>query len=162
MFRLDRAGALEDINDPDGALWPVNACSDADELNGLVQAALEAGVIGRQDSRAYIYIYPLSLSEPDPVLAVDLGQRPTLLGYTQKLRDREGENPVEFTLRLLGAMVDEANALLSDQSADSARLDRIASYMNRPGPWNGGDVCEVVAMELRESGRELLENAEKH
>ena len=121
-------------------------------------AALEAGVIAREDSRACLYIYPLSLSEPDPVLAVDRGTGSTLLGYSLKLRDREGENPVEFTSRMLGDMVDEANALLSHRDADSARLDRIAEHMNRPGPWNGGDVCELVAIELRESGRELLDN----
>jgi hypothetical protein len=160
LFRLDRARTLASINDPDGALWPVNAYSDADELNGLVQAALEAGVIAREDSRACLYIYPLALSEPDPVLAVDSGTGPTLLGYSLKLREREGESPVEFTVRLLGDMVDEANALLSHRDADSARLDRIAAYMSRPGPWNGGDVCEVVAIELRESGRELLDNAD--
>ena len=33
--------------------------------------------------------------------------------------------------------------------------------MNRPGPWNGGDVCELVASELRESGRELVDNADE-
>ena len=161
LFRLDRARALESINDPDGALWPVNAYSDADELNGLVQAALETGVIAREDSRACLYIYPMSLSEPEPILAVDRGTGPTLLGLSLKLRDREGENPVEFTVRMLGDMVDEANALLPHRDADSARLDRIAAYMNRPGPWNGGDVCEVVAMELRKSGRELLDNADE-
>lgn len=33
--------------------------------------------------------------------------------------------------------------------------------MNRPGPWNGADVCEVVATELRDSGRELRDNADQ-
>jgi hypothetical protein len=42
-----------------------------------------------------------------------------------------------------------------------AFLDRIASYMNRLGLWNGGDVCEFVATELRDSGRELVENADE-
>lgn len=162
LFCFERDRAAADLVDPDGDLWPVNAYSDADELNGLVQAALEAGVIAREDSHACLYIYPLALSEPDPVLAVDPGSGPTLLGYSLKLREREGESPVDFTLRLLEDMVAEANALAASYHADGARLDRIASYMNRPGPWNGGDVCEVVAIELRESGRELLDNADEH
>jgi hypothetical protein len=33
--------------------------------------------------------------------------------------------------------------------------------MNRPGPWSGTEVCEVVAQELRQSGRELLDNGEE-
>jgi hypothetical protein len=160
-FGFGRDKALASINDPDGKLWPVNAYSDADELNALAQAALEADVIIREDSCTYLYIYPFSLSEPDPVLAGDLGRSPALLGYSLKVREREGEKPVEFTLRLLEEMAEEANALAASYHADSARLDRIADYMNRPGPWNGSDVCEVVAMELRESGRKLLDNADQ-
>jgi hypothetical protein len=39
LFRFDRAKAAKSIEDPDGALWPVNAFSDADELNALMEAA---------------------------------------------------------------------------------------------------------------------------
>jgi hypothetical protein len=39
LFRFDRARARESIEDPDGAVWPVNVHSDADELNGLVNAS---------------------------------------------------------------------------------------------------------------------------
>jgi hypothetical protein len=47
LFRLDCAGAEEAILDPDGALWPVNAYSDADELSTLLEAALGPGLIAR-------------------------------------------------------------------------------------------------------------------
>lgn len=38
--------------------------------------------------------------------------------------------------------------------ADQA-LDVITEFMNRPGPWNGGDVCDVVAEALKATGRTL-------
>jgi hypothetical protein len=63
LFRFDRARARESIEDPDGAIWPVNVHSDADELNGLVNAALDAGAVARDVSGARIYVYPMSLSE---------------------------------------------------------------------------------------------------
>lgn len=110
-FTCERAKAKRSIADPDGALWPVNAYSDADELDSLVQAALDSGAIARADSRVRLYIYPLSLSEPDPLLAVDTGRGPTLLSHSLKLLDREGEDPVAFTLRLLDDVTAEANEL---------------------------------------------------
>lgn len=77
-----------------------------------------------------------------------------------KLREEDGEDPIAFTLRLLEGIIEEANALAAAANPDGARLDRIAAFMNRPGPWNGGDVCELVATELQESGREVLDNAD--
>ena len=111
QFRFDRAKAEHSMTDPDGALWPVNAYSDADELNGLVGAAIESGAISRPNKRTHLYVYPLSLSEPDPVLVYDPGHGRAFLGHTLKLCEREGESPVEFTLRLLEDSTAEANAL---------------------------------------------------
>lgn len=110
-FELNRAEAERSIRDPDGALWPVNAYTDADELDLLLQAALDAGVLARAEPCARLYIYPLSLAEPEPLLAFDPGSGPTLLGHSLKLIDREGEDPVAFTLRLLEEIVEEANGL---------------------------------------------------
>lgn len=112
LFRFDSTRARAAITDPDGALWPVNSYSDADELNGLVEAAIEAEAIRREDPHTYILIYPMSLCEPDPVLAVSPAEGPTVLGHSVKLREREGENPLEFTLRLLEEITREANELL--------------------------------------------------
>ena len=114
-FAFDRAKAERSIRDPDGALWPVNAYSDADELNGLVQAAIESEAVTRPNKRAHLYIYPLSLSEPDPVLVYDPGHGRAFLGFSLKLREREGESPVEFTLRLLEDLTVEANGLAQDE-----------------------------------------------
>ena len=160
LFRFDRVGALEDINDPDGALWPVDAYSDADELNLLLEAAQGAGILAAEPPDAHLYVYPLSISESAPLLAVSVEAGSTLLGHELKLSEREGKDPVTFTLRLLTELADDAGALVAAHRADSDCLDRIAAYMNRPGQWNGGDVCEVVAKELQASGRELPGNAE--
>ena len=110
-FSFDRGKAAQSIEDPDGALWPVNAYSCADELNRLVWAAIKSDAITRPDSHAYLHVYPLSLSEPEPVLVYDPGFGPAFLGRFPDRREREGEGPVEFTLRLLEDVTAEANAL---------------------------------------------------
>jgi len=56
----------------------------------------------------------MSLSEPDPQVTVSLGPGPALLGNPLKLRERDGESPVAFTLRLLDEVTAEANELAAD------------------------------------------------
>jgi hypothetical protein len=80
---------------------------------------------------------------------------PTLLGFELKLRQDEDEDPVSFTVRFLEDGSRKPTASGAGRAAD--RLDRIAAFMNRPGPWNGGDICKFLAEELRESGRRLLD-----
>ena len=104
------------IVDPDGAIWPVNSFTDADELNGLFEAAVHGGIIASRDPSALIHIYPLSISEPEPILAVIRSSGPSLLGYSLKLRERDGESPLEFTLRLLEETTIEANVLLDSNA----------------------------------------------
>lgn len=43
---------------------------------------------------------------------------------------------------------------------DTEAMDNITAFLNRPGPWNGGDVCEVVAEQVDLTGRDLLDNAD--
>ncbi len=124
LFHFDRAAALKQITDPEGALWPVNAFSDADELNALADDALTSGVVARRRPAAHFAIYPMSLSEPEPILAVNPGPGPALLGYSLKLREREGESPVEFTVRLLEEITGEANALAARPDLLGAEEER--------------------------------------
>jgi hypothetical protein len=114
LFRFDADRARCGINDPGGAIWPVNSFADADELNGLFEAAVKSGVIASLDPSGFIHIYPLSISEPEPMLAISRSSGPSLLGYSLKLRERDGENPLEFTLRLLEETVEAANALICE------------------------------------------------
>lgn len=116
-FEFDPDRARRAINDADGTIWPVNSFSDADELNTLMEAAVNAAVIAPGEAGAYIHIYPLSICEPDPVLAVSRVRGPSLLGYSLKLRDWDGETPLEFTLRLLEEIAGAANALIGDSEA---------------------------------------------
>ena len=161
MFSLDRCRAAAALADPAGVISAVSPHSDADELNSLVDDALFARAIRRARTDACLSVYPLSLADPEPVLAVSPSNGPTLLGYSLKLGRRDGEDPVDFTVRVLAEMVEQANALAGTYHADSVRLDRIASHINRPGLRSDSDLCEVVANELRGSGRELLEGSDE-
>jgi hypothetical protein len=158
LFTFNPKLAEIELRRLDGPISVANPYGDADELHQLLEGAQVLGIISASRARARIYVYPLSISEPASILAVDprIG-RPTLLGHELKLRQAAGEDPVSVTVRFLGEAVQEANGLAAELGADSARLDRIAAFMNRPGEWNGGDVCEVVAKELHESGRLLAE-----
>lgn len=113
-------------------------------------------MIVAEREHAAIYVFPNSQKEPDPVLAVDPGGGPTLLGEPLSLRAEDGEDPIAFTVRILEDVVAEANGLAAGRAADSERLDRSAAYLNSPGQWNGGDVCEFVAREIAASGRPLF------
>lgn len=155
LFNFNPTLAAVELRCLGGAIATASPHSDADELNALLDGAQAAGIISSK--RARLYVYPLSVGEPEPLLAVDPGAGPTLLGYSIKLRQHEGEDPISFTVRILEELTEEANRLAAGRAADSARLDRIAAYVNQPGQWNGGDVCEFVATELRESGRVLLD-----
>jgi hypothetical protein len=161
LFKLDPERLAAQLSDAEDLIPIVNSYSDADELNALADDALCSGIVDCERPGAHFAVYPMSLADAAPILSVNPGRGPILLGLDLKLRQGDGEDLIAFTVRALAEMVEQANALASEYHADSARLDRIAEHMNRPGPWNGGDVCEVVAMELRKSGRELLENADE-
>jgi hypothetical protein len=157
LFTFNPEVAAIELRNGDGAIRTVNPYSDADELHRLLDGAQAAKIVESTRARAGVYVYPMSIGEPDPLLAVDTGCGMTVLGFELKLRQDEGEDPIAFTVRFLREAVEEANGLTAGRVADSARLDRIAAFMNRPGQWNGGDVCELVARELHESGRRLLD-----
>jgi hypothetical protein len=53
---------------------------------------------------------------------------------------------------VLETIAAEASGLAAGRAADGERLDRIAVFLNRLGRWNGGDVCEFVAVGLEASG----------
>jgi hypothetical protein len=123
-FRFDRGRAAAELIDPDGDLWPVNAYSDADELNLLAEAAQGAGVLAAERPQARLYVYPMSLVEPEPILAVNLGSGPTLLGHAVQLRQAEAAGPVEYTLRFLTDLCAGANLLAASCHAGSASQPR--------------------------------------
>lgn len=91
-FWLDAGRARAELHDADGAIRVVDLFSDADELRGLVDAAQAEDVIRVRQERATVAVYPMSVTEPDPVLAVHRGEGSTLLGFEQKLRRHEDED----------------------------------------------------------------------
>jgi hypothetical protein len=132
FFRCDRSRAAASLSDPDGKLWPVNAYSDADELNLLAKAAQSAGILAAEVSGAHLCIYPMSISEPEPLLAVDLGRGPTLLGPSLRLTEAVGEDPISFSLRFLADLATAASALAAAPRADSDCLDLVAASESVP------------------------------
>jgi hypothetical protein len=71
---------VTESEDPHGGLWAIEPDVDANELNGLVDAAQTITIIQSRRERAWIYVYPLSIGGPDRLLAVDPGGRPAVLG----------------------------------------------------------------------------------
>jgi hypothetical protein len=134
LFTFNPQVAAIELHKGDGAITTVNPYSDADELHRLLDGAQAARIVESARARATIYVYPLSIGEPDPLLAVETGAGLTLLGFELKLRQYEDEDPITFTVRFLAEAVEEANGLAAGRAADSDRLDRIAAFMNRPGP----------------------------
>ena len=142
-FSFDRASAERSLTDPDGALWPVNAYSDADELDSLVQAALDSGAIARPNRRARLYIYPLSLCEPDPVLVYDPGHGRAFLGHALKLRDREDESPSTSPCACSTTLTAEAGdrgAARPGRPAAPARL-ALSGHRRTAGPPRSGSTA---------------------
>jgi hypothetical protein len=153
LFRFDGDRAEVQLREESGDMAPIDELSNADDLHALLGDAEASGAIVSEREYAQILVYPLALSESDPVVAVCLGVGPTLLGHSQKLRRDDGEDDVTFTLRVLSDIVDEANALAAGRAADSQRLDRIAGFINAPGEVQGADFLEFVEGELRGTGR---------
>jgi hypothetical protein len=99
LFTFDPKLAAIELRRLVGAISVANPYSDADELHQLLDGAQVVGIVSASRARARIYVYPLSISKSAPILAVDPGVGPTLLGSELKLRQEEGEDPVSFTVR---------------------------------------------------------------
>jgi hypothetical protein len=103
------------------AIKAVSRDSNADELNLLLYTVRAMELIKSDRDDRWIYVYPFTIAEPDPLLAVDLGAwQPTLLGGELKVPHEEGEDLVSFTVRALQQAVDEANGLAAQHAARRA------------------------------------------
>lgn len=130
MFELHEAKLRELLADDDSdtgitAFDPMKV--DADELHRFVDDALFHEVIGREDSATTISVYPLSLSEPEPVLAVGTGAS-IVLGSSVDFRVAEREkDAIEGTILVVRSIVEDANGLYrastKDERAEWAGLE---------------------------------------
>jgi hypothetical protein len=153
LFGLDRDAAAMVLNDPEGKVKPITPFSDADELNGLFEAALGAEVITAEFESAYVAIYPMSLANPQPLSAVEIGGGVVLIGSAMNLEQDRGEDPIAYTLRIMADILGKANELSASFGQAERRLDRIAEERNRGGRWDSVEFIEFVEGELRLSGR---------
>jgi hypothetical protein len=108
-FALDRARAEAELRDPDGAIAALSPYGDAVELRGTLAAAEESGVIRSELADATLRVMLSTEAEPHPVLVVDPGAGPELVGPELALRPEPGEDPVTYSLRWLERIVADAN-----------------------------------------------------
>ena len=155
VFGFERTRAEMALRDPEGRIKPIAPRSDADELNGLFESALGAEIITCEFESAYIAVYPMSMANPEPLLAVELGGGVVILGPAIYLEQSSSKEPVAYTLRFLTETLGKANELSARFGQAERRLDRIAEFMTRNRPWSSADVCDFVDMELRASGRSI-------
>ena len=109
-------------NDPEGYGWvaPFDPMSiDADDLHRIVEDCLERDIIEKDSPRAMMAIYPLSVSEPEPLLSVNPGGGPTLLGgqAVHHVSEAEACTPEDRSVIVLRALVEDANSLYASLTA---------------------------------------------
>jgi hypothetical protein len=111
VFTFDAELALPSLQNPRiTVVGPIKPDSDADEVHELLHSARAVGLIKADRDDCWIYVSPHTLSDPAPVLVVDLGVRqPMLFCCELKLDAEDGEDDLAFTMRLLQVAVDKAN-----------------------------------------------------
>lgn len=112
-FKLNRVKAAVELTSDSGAISTISPQSDADELRSLLDNARSAGIVEPGHPDAALVVCSLSKADSQPLLAVDPGTGPNLHRFSLTLRQREGENPIQFTLSALAQVVGKANALTS-------------------------------------------------
>jgi hypothetical protein len=118
MFRLDE-GKLREAFSTDDESWvepfdPIEV--DADQMHAVVDGCLDLGIIEKPNPRASIAIYPLAISEPEPLLSVNPGEGPLLLGGSVPLdvgSDDMGDELAE-SIGVIRALIEAANALYAE------------------------------------------------
>lgn len=117
MFELDEGKLREAFAGEDDWIEPFDPMwVDADQLHRVVDACLERKIITPPNSKAWLAIYPLSIAEPEPLLSVNPGGGPILLGGSVTFavsNDDKGDLVTESVV-VLEAMVEAANALYAE------------------------------------------------
>ena len=181
MFKLNEEKLLEAFRDPDdeSRVKPFDPYKvDADELNRVVDSAIEVGVIEREDSSTMIAIYPLSISELSPCCASTRGRADRYCLEGRSISAAKGRSRSRRAPRFCASSSAMPTRSMANQQAhraehvpygsgqltDRQALDRLAEVVNGwsqqgDGSWNGGDLVEVVAELLARSGHELRDSA---
>jgi hypothetical protein len=146
-FTLDREAAERELRDPDGLLAALNPHSDAEELRGTLFAAVEAGIIQGAVSGAALRVQLSMGPARHPVLVVDPGAGPVLVGPALALAAEPAEDPVAYTLRRLGRIVADACAV-----AASLRVTLPGVGSADPGEAAGGRRWRAICSALFPDG----------
>jgi hypothetical protein len=146
MFHLHRNRAQIELRACDGSLRVLGPFSDAEELNQILEVAASLRVIEVRRRGAALHAYLFPGDEPHPVLGIDPGVGPELVGPELALAPEDGEDPISYTVRWLGRMVDTANDLLTGglhgaagaravlrHRADGPRSHRPTAPLPQPG-----------------------------
>jgi hypothetical protein len=112
LFDFQRDLAEAELRAGDGALRVLDPHSDAQELHRALDAAIARRVIRPPRQGAALHAYLPADARAHPVLGVDRGAGPELIGPSLGLRRRRSEDPISYTVRWLGQIVDDANDLL--------------------------------------------------
>jgi hypothetical protein len=113
MFHLRRNRAQIELRACDGVLRALSPYSDLEELHRILDAAADRRVIEARHPGAALRAYLSPSPAPHAVLGVDPGVGAVLVGPALELTQEEDEDPISYTVRRLGHMVDAANELLS-------------------------------------------------
>jgi hypothetical protein len=102
--------------EPEGYGWvaPFDPMSiDADDLHRIVDDCLERDIIEKDDPRAMMAVYPQAISDSEPLLSVNPGGGPMLLGgeAVHHVSEEEASMPEDRSVIALRALVEDANAL---------------------------------------------------
>jgi hypothetical protein len=160
LFGFERARAEMELRNPEGVIKPIRPSSDADELNRLFESALGADIITCEFESTYISVYPMSMADPEPLLAVELGGGIVLLGSAIYLEQSSSKEPVAYTLLFLRETLHQANELSARFGQAERRLDRIAKELNRGEGWDTVEFISLVGRELTASGRPVHDRDE--
>lgn len=144
LFGLDWSAAAKALSDPEGVIKPITPFSEADELHGLFESALGVEIIICEFESAYISVYPMSIANPQPLPAVEIGGGVVLVGSAMNLEQDRGEDPIAYTLRIMAETLSRANELSASFGQAERRLDRIAEERNRGGRWDSVEFIEFV------------------
>lgn len=116
-FTLDEEALRAAFEEEEWILPFAPSFIDADELHRILAQCQERGIIGRPSSRAELAVYPLSIAEPEPQLAVDPGLGgPLLLGTSVEFRNGRVPDAIEGSLAVMVDLVEQANRILEEAS----------------------------------------------
>jgi hypothetical protein len=133
MFKLNeqklRAAFAEskEGNEPEGYGWvaPFDPMSiDADDLHRIVDDCLERDIIEKDDPQAMVAVYPQAIGDPEPLLSVNPGSGPMLLGgeAIHHVNEEEAGTPEDRSVIALRALVEDANVLYAESEVAKTGL----------------------------------------